>query len=182
MGQFRSASGTINALITSSFFSLFDFFDRVLRTRVRLVRPTFAKAWNEFFEGSFEENGRRVFHEHYKKIQNLVPPDRVLFYHASEGWGPLCEFLGQPVPSVPMPHENELRVMQQKFKKALLYNVHEYVTQIFSALSGTSFVILALSAICGDNILGPRLRHMLGTFWGLMKQGLSDIPVSPNIP
>jgi hypothetical protein len=35
-------------------------------------------------------------------------PDALLVvdWEAGDGWGPLCRFLGRPVPDVPFPHEN----------------------------------------------------------------------------
>ena len=35
-----------------------------------------------------------------------VPPERLLVYRVSEGWDPLCRFLGVPVPNTPFPSEN----------------------------------------------------------------------------
>ncbi|GIC94643.1 sulfotransferase family protein [Aspergillus udagawae] len=171
----RSAKSTIDALITSPAFHIFNWLDRILRSRTRLVRPVFAKAWNELFEGSLEQNGRRVFHEHCKKIEGLVPPESLLIYHVKEGWQPLCEFLDEPIPSVPMPHENEMKLMQQKFRKALVYNARQYVTSIFSILSCASFAFLMLSALCGDDLVGPKLRAAMTSAWNLSKMGLSFV-------
>lgn len=39
-------------------------------------------------------------------IRGLVPPDRLLEWDISDGWEPLCKFLGKPVPDVPFPHAN----------------------------------------------------------------------------
>jgi hypothetical protein len=39
--------------------------------------------------------------------QNGVPADRLLVYQVSEGWGPLCEFLGVPAPDEEFPRLNE---------------------------------------------------------------------------
>jgi hypothetical protein len=36
----------------------------------------------------------------------LVPKERLLEWEIGDGWGPLCEFLGKPVPEVPFPHAN----------------------------------------------------------------------------
>ena len=39
-------------------------------------------------------------------IRGLVPPDRLLEWDISDGWEPLCKFLGKPVPDIPFPHAN----------------------------------------------------------------------------
>lgn len=28
-------------------------------------------------------------------------------FHMKDGWGPLCKFLGKPVPDLPFPHKNK---------------------------------------------------------------------------
>ncbi len=35
-----------------------------------------------------------------------APADRLLVYNVAEGWGPLCAFLGVPVPDAPFPRVN----------------------------------------------------------------------------
>lgn len=40
-------------------------------------------------------------------VRNTVPKDRLLEFDVKQGWGPLCDFLGKPVPSVPFPHIND---------------------------------------------------------------------------
>ncbi len=39
-------------------------------------------------------------------VLNTVPKDRLLIYDVKQGWGPLCSFLGVPVPSEPFPKSN----------------------------------------------------------------------------
>lgn len=47
------------------------------------------------------------FQRHADRIRVLVPPRQLLCYRVEEGWGPLCRFLGQPVPPVPFPRSND---------------------------------------------------------------------------
>lgn len=39
-------------------------------------------------------------------IRGLVPKERLLEWSVEDGWEPLCEFLGKPVPDEPFPHVN----------------------------------------------------------------------------
>jgi hypothetical protein len=64
------------------------------------------QSWDAFFRGSFAKNGRIVFEEYNAMIRGLVPKERLLEYHVSQGWGPLCEFLGKEAPKVEMPNGN----------------------------------------------------------------------------
>jgi hypothetical protein len=41
---------------------------------------------------------------HNEAVRRGVPRGRLLVWSADEGWGPLCEFLGFPVPGVPFPY------------------------------------------------------------------------------
>ena len=40
------------------------------------------------------------------EVRAALPPDRLLVFDVAEGWDPLCEFLGVPVPDTPFPHVN----------------------------------------------------------------------------
>ncbi|HEX5225945.1 MAG TPA: sulfotransferase [Solirubrobacteraceae bacterium] len=42
-----------------------------------------------------------------RNVRDAVPAERLLEWSVSEGWGPLCEFLGVDVPTEPLPHEND---------------------------------------------------------------------------
>ena len=46
------------------------------------------------------------FKRHTDAVVASVPKDRLLVFEASQGWEPLCAFLGVPVPDTPYPREN----------------------------------------------------------------------------
>ena len=47
-----------------------------------------------------------VFNAHNAKVREVIPAERLLVYHVSQGWGPLCSFLGVSEPTEPMPKVN----------------------------------------------------------------------------
>jgi hypothetical protein len=47
-----------------------------------------------------------VYERHNDAVKRAIPPQRLLVYEASQGWEPLCRFLGKPVPSGPFPRVN----------------------------------------------------------------------------
>eukprot|EP00042_Codosiga_hollandica_P021984 m.78952 g.78952 ORF g.78952 m.78952 type:complete len:238 (+) comp50609_c0_seq1:90-803(+) len=53
------------------------------------------------------------FHAANQQVVDSVPRDQLLIYDAKQGWAPLCEFLGVPIPEVPFPHENSTAVFQK---------------------------------------------------------------------
>ncbi|HZK98952.1 MAG TPA: sulfotransferase [Caulobacteraceae bacterium] len=46
------------------------------------------------------------FRHHTEAVKRDIPPERLLIYQAGDGWGPLCAFLGVPIPDAPYPREN----------------------------------------------------------------------------
>eukprot|EP00198_Chlamydomonas_reinhardtii_P010931 XP_001700268.1 predicted protein [Chlamydomonas reinhardtii] len=49
------------------------------------------------FRGHFTDKDF-VFDEHYAEVRRLVPRQQLLEYDVRQGWGPLCDFMGRPVP------------------------------------------------------------------------------------
>lgn len=49
-------------------------------------------------------NGYEV---HAQNVREAVPTDRLFEFSVEQGWEPLCDFLGLPVPDVPFPHIND---------------------------------------------------------------------------
>jgi hypothetical protein len=48
-----------------------------------------------------------VYEEHNSSVRRLVPREKLLEYSVSEGWEPLCAFLGKKIPDVPFPRMND---------------------------------------------------------------------------
>ncbi len=54
-----------------------------------------------------EENAKRVFLDHSEQVRRTIPADRLLVYEVSQGWTPLCRFLGVSVPDAPFSRSND---------------------------------------------------------------------------
>lgn len=52
------------------------------------------------------EGAQRCYDRYIQHVRDTAPADRLLEWNASEGWEPLCERLGLPVPEQPFPHSN----------------------------------------------------------------------------
>jgi hypothetical protein len=65
--------------------------------------------WDGFFGGRFgdPDHAMKAFEEHNAAVRREVPPDRLLVFSVTEGWEPLCRFLGVPIPDEPFPHLND---------------------------------------------------------------------------
>jgi hypothetical protein len=44
---------------------------------------------------------------HNEEVERSVPAERLLVWNVTDGWEPLCEFLGVDVPDGPLPHAND---------------------------------------------------------------------------
>ena len=85
--------------------------------QVREVAPGFGvltafhrrMIWDGFFAGRFTDRDYaiRVYEEHNAAVIREVPADRLLVFSPGDGWKPLCEFLGVPIPDEPYPHLND---------------------------------------------------------------------------
>lgn len=86
--------------------------------------PPEVQAWMEAlgrgldarFSTQFDDKDRMiaVYEAHNARVRELVPPDRLIDWTPSDGWGPICEGLGLPVPDQPFPKTNttaEFRAM-----------------------------------------------------------------------
>jgi hypothetical protein len=47
-----------------------------------------------------------VYKAHNARVRETIPAERLLVYHVSDGWGPLCDFLAVPVPEGETPKVN----------------------------------------------------------------------------
>lgn len=54
-----------------------------------------------------DADGAQLMYDKYiQHVRDTAPADRLLEWNAAEGWGPLCERLGLPVPEQEFPHSN----------------------------------------------------------------------------
>ena len=56
---------------------------------------------------SSKEDLMQAFTDHTARVTSEIPADRLLVFQVKDGWQPLCEFLGLPVPEEPFPRSNE---------------------------------------------------------------------------
>jgi hypothetical protein len=49
----------------------------------------------------------KAFVAHNEAVKATIPASQLLVYEVKQGWGPLCQFLGVPVPAVDFPRTND---------------------------------------------------------------------------
>jgi hypothetical protein len=63
------------------------------------------------------EHAIAVFNAYEAEVKASVLPDRLLVFQASEGWEPLCRFLGKAIPATPYPRTNTKDDFVTRFKR-----------------------------------------------------------------
>ncbi len=79
--------------------------------------PKEMQAWLDMAEDVIAKTGfpkgldvaglSKAFTNHNDAVRAAIPPARLLIYEVKDGWGPLCAFLGVPVPDNPFPRTND---------------------------------------------------------------------------
>jgi hypothetical protein len=81
-------------------------------------------AWNrmaklivaDMFDGRLHDRDHviSVYKAHNERVRRTIPAARLLDYQVSQGWEPLCKFLGVPVPATPFPRVNSTEEFQAR--------------------------------------------------------------------
>jgi hypothetical protein len=91
------------------------------RIRGTPVEPFFEKTvWRDLGERIHERAFMTAhFEKHNAAVEAGIAKKRLLVYDVAEGWGPLCAFLGVPVPDAPFPKVNSREEMQVRMAKPI---------------------------------------------------------------
>ena len=73
---------------------------------------------------SKEKKMRAQYLKHNLYVQSIVPKEDLLVWNLKDGWQPLCEFLGKPVPDTQLPHDN--RTGDKEFVQKYAYENHYF--------------------------------------------------------
>jgi len=74
---------------------------------LRFVDRMFWGEHGTFPDGHTPEALIAAFNGHNAEVERTVPPDQLLVWEVTDGWEPLCDFLGVDVPDQPLPHAND---------------------------------------------------------------------------
>lgn len=99
------------------------------RSASSTIFPTSRKAdgpWREMVDAMFEARFTlalddhdaciAAYEAHNARVRAEVPPARLLEWQPGDGWAPLCERLGVPVPDEPFPHTNSTQDFLERVK------------------------------------------------------------------
>lgn len=85
-------------------------FSSTARNLLRVIRLNNKAVWGHLFGGRFKDRSHAIYtyHRHIDEVQASIPANRLLIFRAADGWEPLCEYLGVPVPNEPFPRVNAM--------------------------------------------------------------------------
>ena len=116
-----------------------------LNPRMRVFRRMIGRLWDRMFGGRFEDRvfAIEVFNRHNEQVRRDVPAARLLVYEVSQGWGPLCAFLGVAVPEgKPFPHLNDAAEFRARIERGA-----RIVRTVGYAALGATVLVLILIAV-----------------------------------
>lgn len=77
--------------------------------------------WRKFFGNQFgnKQKAIEIYRRHEADVRATIPAGQLLLYNISDGWEPLCEFLGVPVPEAPFPQANSRKEFIDRHERFL---------------------------------------------------------------
>jgi len=92
---------------------------RILPVTDRWVEMVDLLVWERLFDGRFEDRAYAIerYEEWTDEVIATVPPERLLVFEVTDGWGPLCEFLGLLQPDTAFPRANDRATMLKRFRR-----------------------------------------------------------------
>jgi len=102
----KSASDTILRIIYESWFAnatmaksliWFPILSRFIKLKI-LGRVSFERTAVGGFHTDIPENRVQHYEDWEEYVKANVPADKLLVFNAKQGWKPLCDFLGKPIP------------------------------------------------------------------------------------
>ena len=84
-------------------------------TRNSIAGEFFNATIYDYFDGDVNTHDHMIhcFEQHIADVQANIPEDRLLTFEARQGWEPLCDFLGVPVPEGDFPRINDTEATKE---------------------------------------------------------------------
>jgi len=102
---------------------------------------------------------REYYTEYNQEVQDSIPPERLLTFNVKQGWGPLCEYLGHPIPEgIPFPHVHTRAKLEGEM---FFLQMVTWVWKLCEVISFASFLAVMVKAkvLITKTKLAPSRNH-----------------------
>ncbi|GAA3796397.1 sulfotransferase family protein [Sphaerisporangium flaviroseum] len=119
---YESVTSTVFAAMSGRFPEAAERF-RSFETAEQLAQFGRLGVIGRCFDGRIDDRDHVIacYERHNQAVRETVAPERLLDFQVSQGWEPLCAFLGVEVPEDPFPHSND----QKSFRATVLTNPND---------------------------------------------------------
>lgn len=75
--------------------------------------------WDAVFDRRMDDKDHVIacYEAHNQQVIDEVPDDKLLVYEAGQGWQPICEFLGVPIPDEDYPRVNTTEEFTERWRQ-----------------------------------------------------------------
>ncbi|KAJ4420400.1 hypothetical protein N0V82_004389 [Gnomoniopsis sp. IMI 355080] len=120
-------------------------FGRLMDPYIRLSRAV----WLANSKEEQATTAKEIYKAHYAEVRAKANPGQLLEYKLGDGWEPLCEFLGKPVPDMPFPNVNDSAMFHDIGDTAIkngLWGLFKSVAMVGSGIAAIAAVAMNYGA------------------------------------
>lgn len=120
-------------------------FGRLMDPYIRLSRAV----WLANTKEEQATTAKEIYKAHYAEVRAKAKPGQLLEYKLGDGWEPLCEFLGKPVPDMPFPNVNDSAMFHDIGNTAIkngLWGLFTSVAMVGSGIAAVAAVAMNYGA------------------------------------
>jgi hypothetical protein len=99
--------------------------DPLWRQYIELMKEMWDRAGLLAGHGSHYPVGSAML-AYNQEVMQTVPADRLLVWSPADGWEPLCEFMGLPVPDAPFPRANDTETFTERIVDGCLHTLNQW--------------------------------------------------------
>ena len=137
----KSMNATIFPVMNWPSWQLLRFVDKEFVAPWWDYKQVMLKGWGGNDFGAV--NMGKTFLEHGELVKRVVPKERLLVFEVTEGWGPLCGFLGMERPVGEFPHVNDSEAYLRSFGQARNWVIFRVVGRALLVLGPLLAVLYA---------------------------------------
>lgn len=87
------------------------------RAWLAMIKDAYKMVYPDGFDDA--DTAKAAFIAHNTRVKAQVPAERLLVWDAGQGWAPICQALGLPVPDEPFPRSNSTSEFKARRTKAV---------------------------------------------------------------